>query len=114
MDRIEIHGLRVMTVVGALDHEREAAQPLQLDLVLHVDLADASVSDELVHAKLGALDQLVDHRPPRTAEAVTAIRALARPDANSRRKGRPIATVFARAREHRRPAMPELVGSPAT
>lgn len=47
MDRIEIHGLRVMTVVGVLTHEREAAQPLQLDLVLHVDLADASQSDEL-------------------------------------------------------------------
>ncbi len=47
MDRIEIHGLRVMTVVGVLAHERESPQPLQIDLVLHADLSDASESDEL-------------------------------------------------------------------
>jgi dihydroneopterin aldolase/2-amino-4-hydroxy-6-hydroxymethyldihydropteridine diphosphokinase len=47
MDRIEIHGLRVMTVVGVLAHERESRQPLQIDLVLYADLADASDSDEL-------------------------------------------------------------------
>jgi dihydroneopterin aldolase / 2-amino-4-hydroxy-6-hydroxymethyldihydropteridine diphosphokinase len=47
VDRIEIRGLRVMTVVGVLPHEREAAQPLQLDLVLGVDLRDAGRSDEL-------------------------------------------------------------------
>jgi dihydroneopterin aldolase / 2-amino-4-hydroxy-6-hydroxymethyldihydropteridine diphosphokinase len=60
MDRIEIHGLRVMTVVGVLDHEREAAQPLQLDLVLHVDLADASESDDLADtANYGSVSQAV-------------------------------------------------------
>jgi dihydroneopterin aldolase / 2-amino-4-hydroxy-6-hydroxymethyldihydropteridine diphosphokinase len=47
MDRIEINGLRVMTLVGVLTHEREAAQPLQVDLALDVDLADAGFSDEL-------------------------------------------------------------------
>lgn len=47
MDRIVINGLRVMTLVGVLEHEREAAQPLQVDLALDVDLADAGFSDEL-------------------------------------------------------------------
>ncbi len=47
MDQIIINGLRVMTVVGVLPHEREAAQPLQVDLSLDVDLADAGFSDEL-------------------------------------------------------------------
>lgn len=47
MDRIEINGLRVMSVIGVLQHEREAAQPLQIDLSLHVDLRDAGRSDEL-------------------------------------------------------------------
>jgi dihydroneopterin aldolase/2-amino-4-hydroxy-6-hydroxymethyldihydropteridine diphosphokinase len=47
MDRIVINGLRVMTLVGVLPHEREAPQPLQVDLSLDVDLADAGFSDEL-------------------------------------------------------------------
>jgi dihydroneopterin aldolase/2-amino-4-hydroxy-6-hydroxymethyldihydropteridine diphosphokinase len=60
MDRIEIHGLRVMTVVGVLDHERESPQPLQIDLVLHADLADASESDDLEDtANYGTVSQAV-------------------------------------------------------
>jgi dihydroneopterin aldolase/2-amino-4-hydroxy-6-hydroxymethyldihydropteridine diphosphokinase len=47
MDRIEIQGLRVVAVVGVLSHEREAAQPLRVDLSLEVDLRDAGRSDEL-------------------------------------------------------------------
>jgi len=47
MDRIEIIGLRVMTVVGVLSHEREAAQPLEFDIVLEGDLRDAGSSDDL-------------------------------------------------------------------
>jgi dihydroneopterin aldolase/2-amino-4-hydroxy-6-hydroxymethyldihydropteridine diphosphokinase len=46
-DRIEINGLTVTTVVGALPHEREIAQPLRVDLALLVDLHDAGRSDEL-------------------------------------------------------------------
>ena len=46
-DRIEINGLTVTTVVGALPHEREIAQPLRIDLALVVDLHDAGRSDEL-------------------------------------------------------------------
>src|SRR4051794_2336296 len=48
MDRIEISGLRVMTLVGVLSHEREAAQPLEFDIVLEGDLRDAGSSDDLV------------------------------------------------------------------
>ena len=46
-DRIEINGLRVMTLVGVLAHEREAPQPLEFDIVLEGDLRDAGTSDDL-------------------------------------------------------------------
>lgn len=47
MDRIEISGLRVMTLVGVLPHERESPQPLELDIILEGDLRDAGMSDDL-------------------------------------------------------------------
>lgn len=60
MDLIRIEGLRLMTVVGVLPHEREAAQPLQVDLAMHVDLHDAGVSDELDDtANYGAVSEAV-------------------------------------------------------
>jgi dihydroneopterin aldolase/2-amino-4-hydroxy-6-hydroxymethyldihydropteridine diphosphokinase len=60
VDLIRIEGLRLMTVVGVLPHEREAAQPLQVDLALHVDLHDAGVSDELDDtANYGAVAEAV-------------------------------------------------------
>lgn len=46
-DQIHISALRAVTIVGALPHEREIPQPLQIDLVLDVDLAEAGASDEL-------------------------------------------------------------------
>ncbi len=46
-DTIDINGLRATTIVGALPHEREIAQPLGIDLHLDVDLRDAGSSDEL-------------------------------------------------------------------
>ncbi|MBI5090118.1 MAG: 2-amino-4-hydroxy-6-hydroxymethyldihydropteridine diphosphokinase [Actinobacteria bacterium] len=46
-DRIDINGLVVNAVVGALPHEREAAQPVRIDLSLHVDPRDARRTDEL-------------------------------------------------------------------
>ena len=48
MDRIEIIGLRVLTLVGVLSHERESAQPLEFDIFLEGDLRDAGASDDLV------------------------------------------------------------------
>jgi dihydroneopterin aldolase/2-amino-4-hydroxy-6-hydroxymethyldihydropteridine diphosphokinase len=47
VDRILVDDLRVMCVIGALPHEREAAQPIRIDLAVGVDLADAGRSDEL-------------------------------------------------------------------
>ena len=47
MDRILIDDLRVLTVIGALPHERESAQPIRIDLVIGVDLHEAGLSDEL-------------------------------------------------------------------
>jgi len=47
MDRILIDDLRVMTVIGALPHEREAAQPIRIDLSIGLDLRNAGRSDEL-------------------------------------------------------------------
>ncbi len=46
-DRIDISGLRAVTIVGALPHEREIPQPLQIDLSLEVDLRDPGRTDEL-------------------------------------------------------------------
>lgn len=47
VDQIEISGLRAVTIVGALPHEREIPQPLQIDLAFDVDLHDAGRTDEL-------------------------------------------------------------------
>ena len=47
MDRILIDDLRVMTIVGALPHEREIAQPVRIDLSIGLDLRNAGLSDEL-------------------------------------------------------------------
>jgi dihydroneopterin aldolase/2-amino-4-hydroxy-6-hydroxymethyldihydropteridine diphosphokinase len=47
IDRIELRGLRLMPVIGVLDHERQSAQPIEVDVTLHVDLTDACQNDEL-------------------------------------------------------------------
>ena len=47
MDRILIEDLRVLTVIGALPHERETAQPLRIDLSIGVDLHEAGATDDL-------------------------------------------------------------------
>ncbi len=60
VDLIRIEGMRLMSLVGVLPHEREAAQPLQVDLALHVDLHDAEVSDELDDtANYGAVSEAI-------------------------------------------------------
>lgn len=46
-DQIEISAIRTVAIVGALPHEREIPQPLQIDLTLDVDLGDAGQSDDL-------------------------------------------------------------------
>jgi dihydroneopterin aldolase len=46
-DQIELQGLRLLALVGALPEERNRAQPLEVDLYLRVDLAIAGASDAL-------------------------------------------------------------------
>ena len=46
-DVIELRGLRLAGVVGVLPHEQAQAQPLEVDLDLHLDLAPAGRSDAL-------------------------------------------------------------------
>ena len=46
-DRIELRGLRVLGICGALAEERTRPQPLEIDLDVEVDLADAGASDAL-------------------------------------------------------------------
>lgn len=47
MDRIEITSWRTLTVIGALDFEQLAPQPIEVDAVLHVDLEEAGETDDL-------------------------------------------------------------------
>lgn len=47
MDRIEVSGWRTMTVIGALDFEQLAPQPIEVDAALYVDLEEAGETDDL-------------------------------------------------------------------
>ena len=46
-DRIELRGLVVTGICGALPEERERAQPLEVDLDVVADLSAAGASDDL-------------------------------------------------------------------
>lgn len=46
-DRIELRGLTLSAICGALPEERERAQPLEVDLDVVADLAPAGASDVL-------------------------------------------------------------------
>ncbi|HEX2191593.1 MAG TPA: dihydroneopterin aldolase [Acidimicrobiales bacterium] len=46
-DRIELRGLRVLSICGALPEEKGRPQPLEVDLDLEVDLRRAGESDAL-------------------------------------------------------------------
>lgn len=59
-DHIYVNGLRLMALVGVLPHEREGEQPVQVDIDLEVDLAEAGLTDNLVDtANYGAIAQAV-------------------------------------------------------
>jgi dihydroneopterin aldolase len=47
VDRILVPGLRALGVHGVLPEEQVRAQPFEVDLELHVDLAAAGESDDL-------------------------------------------------------------------
>ena len=49
MDAIIIEGLKVETVIGCFNWERQIIQPLMLDMIIQTDLEQASNSDDLDH-----------------------------------------------------------------
>jgi dihydroneopterin aldolase len=76
-DRIELRGLRVRGHHGVLAHERRDGQDFVVDLVLHLDLAPAGVSDDLADTvDYGALAEraaaVVAGPPRQLIEAVAA------------------------------------------
>lgn len=61
-DRIELRGLRLSGIVGVLPHERVNEQPLEVDLDLRLDVAEAAASDDLRHTvDYGAVCDAVEH-----------------------------------------------------
>ena len=47
VDLIELRGLQVIGICGALPEERDRAQPLEIDLDIECDLSAAGASDDL-------------------------------------------------------------------
>jgi len=84
VDRIELRGLRLTTIVGVLPEERERAQPIQIDLDLVVDLTDAAGSD--------ALGDTVDYGA--VCDRVAAVANSAAPQLLERLAGLVAATVL--------------------
>ncbi|MBX3313694.1 MAG: dihydroneopterin aldolase [Actinobacteria bacterium] len=87
-DRIELRGLHVVGICGALPEERERAQPLELDLDVEADLAPSGRTDALDDTiDYGALcdvvsavvasgsPQLLEHLAASVAEAVLGVDA---------------------------------------
>ncbi|HEX2577346.1 MAG TPA: dihydroneopterin aldolase [Aquihabitans sp.] len=85
-DLIELRGLRVVGICGALPEERERAQPLEVDLDVEVDLRAAGGSDALgdtvdygalcdaVAATVaGGTPQLLEHLAATLADAALAV-----------------------------------------
>jgi len=47
MDQIQIRQLKLNAVIGVYPREREAPQPVIMDIILHTDLQEAGRSDQL-------------------------------------------------------------------
>lgn len=79
-DRIELRGLRLVGIVGVLPEERTRAQPLEVDLDLHLDVRDAGRSDALGDTvDYGAVCELVadvvEHLQPQLLERLCEVLA---------------------------------------
>ena len=48
MDRVFIEDLRIQTVIGIFDWEREITQTISLDLQMAFDISQAAISDDIV------------------------------------------------------------------
>jgi dihydroneopterin aldolase len=57
-DKVFVSGLALHAYHGVMQHEAKVGQAFQLDLVLDIDLAEASRSDKLAHTV--GYDQVVD------------------------------------------------------
>ena len=57
-DQVFVHGLALHAYHGVMQHEAKVGQTFRLDLVLDLDLAQASRSDKLAHTV--GYDQVVD------------------------------------------------------
>ena len=57
-DKVFVSGLALHAYHGVMQHEAKVGQTFQLDLVLDIDLAEASRSDKLAHTV--GYDQVVD------------------------------------------------------
>lgn len=89
-DLIELRGLRVVGICGALPEERERAQPLEVDLDVEADLGPSGASDDLADTidygalcdavaavVAGGTPQLLEHLAAEIAAAVLAVDARA-------------------------------------
>ncbi len=85
-DRIELRGLHLVGICGALPEERVRAQPLEVDLDVYADLTAAGASDVLADTidygalcdavaaiVAGGTPQLLEHLTARVAEGVLAV-----------------------------------------
>ncbi|MCB1039841.1 MAG: dihydroneopterin aldolase [Acidimicrobiales bacterium] len=101
-DLIELRGLRLVGICGALPEERERAQPLEVDLDVEADLLPSGASDDLADTiDYGALcdvvagvvgggaPQLLEHLAAEIASAVLAVDARAMAVTVAVRKLRP-------------------------
>lgn len=86
IDVIELRGLQVTGICGALPEERERAQPLEIDLDVEADLSLAGWSDDLAdtidygalcHVVVAVVEngepQLLEHLAAKIAGAVLGI-----------------------------------------
>lgn len=82
-DVIELRGLQIVAICGALPEERERPQPLEVDLDVEADLwpsgrSDAladtidygALCDEVARVTLGGTPQLLEHLAARIAEGL--------------------------------------------
>lgn len=101
-DRIQLRGLRLVGICGALPEERTRPQPLELDLDVEADLAPSGRSDDLSDTiDYGALcdrvaevvttgrPQLLEHLAQQVADAVLGLDPRVEAVAVSVRKLRP-------------------------
>lgn len=85
-DVIELRGLQLVAICGALPEERERAQPLEIDLDVEADLepsgrSDAladtidygALCDEVARVVLGGTPQLLEHLAAQIADGVLGI-----------------------------------------